>query len=61
MGKPKPGKKHPNKVHENYKAEGGALKRLKRQCPKCGNGTFMAQHKDRNTCGRCSYTEFGRK
>ena len=27
-------------------------------CPKCGAGTFLAVHKDRNTCGKCSYTEF---
>ncbi|MDD3263702.1 MAG: 30S ribosomal protein S27ae [Candidatus Nanoarchaeia archaeon] len=26
-------------------------------CPKCGNAIFMAEHKDRFTCGKCSYTE----
>lgn len=29
-----------------------------RSCPKCGQGFFMAKHKDRSTCGRCHYTEF---
>lgn len=30
-------------------------------CPKCGNGTFMAKHKNRNSCGKCGYTEFAKK
>lgn len=30
-------------------------------CPKCGEGFFMAKHKDRETCGQCGYTEFGTK
>ncbi len=35
----------------------GELKRQKKFCPKCGEGVFMAEHKDRFTCGKCSYTE----
>lgn len=30
-------------------------------CPKCGPGIFMAKHKDRQTCGKCGYTEFNKK
>ncbi len=30
----------------------------RRTCPKCGAGIFMAEHKDRHHCGKCSYTEF---
>ena len=30
-------------------------------CPKCGDGYWMAQHQDRNYCGKCKYTEFGTK
>ena len=41
-----------------YEAKGGSLSRKNRSCPKCGPGVFMAQHKDRLTCGQCSYTEF---
>ena len=41
-----------------YKVEGGKLVRLRKACPKCGAGTFLAEHKDRNSCGRCGYTEF---
>jgi len=28
-----------------------------RSCPKCGNGVFLAEHKDRRVCGRCRYVE----
>lgn len=27
-------------------------------CVKCGAGIFLAQHKDRLSCGKCHYTEF---
>lgn len=42
---------------QNYKVSGDKLERLKRHCPKCGAGTFMAQHKDRVSCGTCGYSE----
>jgi small subunit ribosomal protein S27Ae len=32
-----------------------------RECPKCGNQNYMADHKDRHTCGKCGYTEFKNK
>ena len=32
-------------------------RRVKKTCPKCGNGVFMASHKDRDYCGRCHYME----
>lgn len=52
-------KKHPNmKKGEFYKIEGDSLKREKKSCPKCGAGTFMADHEKRLHCGNCSYTEF---
>jgi small subunit ribosomal protein S27Ae len=41
-----------------YKIEGDTLKRLKATCVKCGDGVFLAEHKDRRSCGRCGYTEF---
>ncbi|HLE97055.1 MAG TPA: 30S ribosomal protein S27ae [Candidatus Thermoplasmatota archaeon] len=44
-----------------YKVEGGKVTRLRKQCPKCGPGTFLAQHKDRTSCGRCGYTEMAVK
>ena len=30
----------------------------KRECPKCGVGVFMAEHKDRFHCGKCGFSEF---
>lgn len=44
-----------------YKVEGGKLVRQRKACPKCGPGTFLAQHKDRTSCGRCGYTEMAAK
>lgn len=41
----------------SYYDTSGELKRNKKFCPKCGPGTFMADHKDRYHCGNCGYTE----
>lgn len=38
----------------------GNVERDKRTCPRCEKGTFMAEHYDRYSCGRCGYTEFKR-
>merc|ERR1711935_546872 len=32
------------------------LTRMRRQCPQCGAGNFMAQHFDRQHCGKCHLT-----
>jgi len=44
-----------------YKIEGDKLVRTHRACPKCGPSTFMGDHYDRWSCGRCGYTTFKRK
>jgi len=50
------------KKREIFKVEGDRIVRLRRNCPKCGDGVFLAEHKDRLSCGTCGYTEFkGRK
>ena len=41
-----------------YKVEGDKITRLRKSCLKCGSGVFMAEHKDRHTCGNCGYTEY---
>jgi small subunit ribosomal protein S27Ae len=46
------------KKRELYKIEGEKLIRLRQTCPKCGDGVFLAEHKDRMSCGTCGYTEF---
>ena len=44
--------------HKYYEIEGDGVKRVRQSCPKCGEGVFLAEHKDRSSCGRCGYTEF---
>ena len=51
-------KKEKNKIWEKYEIKDGKLIRKKRFCPRCGPGTFMAEHKERYTCGKCSYIEY---
>jgi len=29
----------------------------RRHCPKCGPGVYLAEHKDRWSCGKCGYYE----
>jgi len=55
------GKKKTAGASKLYSVEGGKLKRNNLTCPKCGNGVYMAKHKDRTTCGNCHYTEFSTK
>ncbi len=52
--KAKSGKKHKGL---QYDAKGEKIKRLGKSCPKCGAGVFMALHKDRMHCGKCSYMQ----
>ncbi len=44
-----------------YEIQGDKLIRKRKHCPKCGVGFFLAEHKDRATCGHCQYTEFKNK
>ena len=46
------------KGREIFKVEGDKITRLRRHCPKCGDGVFLGEHKDRVSCGKCGYTEF---
>jgi small subunit ribosomal protein S27Ae len=46
------------KGREIFKVEGDKISRLRRHCPKCGDGFFLADHKNRLSCGKCGYTEF---
>jgi len=41
-----------------FKVEGNNINRFRKHCPKCGPGIFLAEHKDRFSCGNCGYTEF---
>ena len=44
--------------YKYYKIEGNKLERLKKICPKCGPGVFMAEHLNRYACGRCGFMEW---
>lgn len=46
------------KKYEFFKVEGNKINRIRRHCPKCGPAVFIAEHKDRFSCGKCGYTEF---
>ncbi len=46
---------------EQYVLSGDKVGRKNKICPKCGDGVFMAHHMDRDTCGKCGYTEFRKK
>jgi small subunit ribosomal protein S27Ae len=48
-------------VHKLYKVEEDKLSRLRKECPRCGRGYFMAQHANRLTCGHCGYTTYTTK
>jgi len=43
---------------EIFKVEGNKINRTHRHCPKCGPAVFLADHKNRFSCGKCGYTEF---
>jgi small subunit ribosomal protein S27Ae len=40
-----------------YSTKGEQLVRTHKMCPKCGPGTFLAEHNDRRSCGKCGYSE----
>jgi small subunit ribosomal protein S27Ae len=43
---------------EFFKVEGDRINRIRKHCPKCGLAVFLADHKNRFSCGKCGYTEF---
>ncbi|MDV3293607.1 MAG: 30S ribosomal protein S27ae [Nitrososphaerales archaeon] len=48
-------------AYKLYKVEGETVTRLRKECPRCGKGYFMAQHENRLTCGNCGYTTYTSK
>ena len=45
-------------VYKFYQVKGVTVNRLRKECPRCGRGVFLAEHRDRLTCGKCGYTSF---
>ncbi len=58
MAKQSDGPQNLAQTQRLYDIEGNHVKRLRKECPKCGQGVFMAEHADRTACGKCGYTEF---
>jgi small subunit ribosomal protein S27Ae len=59
---PKRKEKKSTKVPSYYKiSTEGTLQRKLKSCPRCGPGTFLAEHYDRFSCGKCGYAEFRKK
>ena len=56
-----PRKRSAVKQNRLYKIEGEKIVPLRKTCPKCGAGIFLAEHKERVSCGKCGYTEFKKK
>jgi small subunit ribosomal protein S27Ae len=50
-----------SQAYKFFKIQNDSVERIKKDCPRCGKGTFMAAHKDRHTCGKCGFTEFIQK
>ena len=44
-----------------YEVQGDKVNRKRQSCPKCGPGCLLAQHKDRQSCGKCHYTQFSKR
>lgn len=45
-------------IWQKYKVNGNKVEKSTKSCPKCGQGYHMGQHKNRDVCGKCGYTEF---
>lgn len=57
-GKKPPRKRNRVKKSSQYEIKEGKLERKRASCPKCGAGVFLAEHKDRLSCGKCGYTKW---
>ncbi|MGV8087406.1 MAG: 30S ribosomal protein S27ae [Candidatus Woesearchaeota archaeon] len=42
-------------MYKIYEVTGNSVKKKNKTCPKCS--VFMANHKNRWTCGKCGYME----
>ncbi len=53
------GRKHESKSPKDfYEVQGNEIIRKRKSCPRCGEGIWLAKHKNRLCCGRCGYTIF---
>ena len=59
-GKKKARDRKTSKKWELFKIEGNKVTRTNKTCPKCGAGVYLANHSNRESCGKCGYTQFKR-
>ena len=45
-------------IYKFYKVDNDKVTRLRKDCPRCGKGNFLAEHSDRLSCGKCGYADF---
>jgi len=55
---PQKRKREEKGIYTLYKIEADKVTRLRPTCERCGAGFFMAEHKDRYTCGHCGFTRY---
>ena len=60
MAKRKVKNRKPSQTWKKYKIDNDKIVRAK-CCPRCGQGYFLADHKDRWYCGHCKYVEIKNK
>jgi ubiquitin-small subunit ribosomal protein S27Ae len=51
-------KKVSPEIYKFFQVKTGTVTRLRKECPRCGRGVYLAEHKDRLTCGKCGYTSY---
>jgi small subunit ribosomal protein S27Ae len=54
-------KHSPVKQSKFYSVKDGKLERKGKTCDRCGDGIYMADHKDRWYCGKCRMTVWKKK
>jgi small subunit ribosomal protein S27Ae len=57
-GKRKRSNKKPSERWKKYTVSGDRTIRSGKFCPRCGQGIFLAESKNRLFCGKCHYVEF---
>ena len=61
MAKEKKKGKKAVQIWKLYQVSGNKAERKNKFCSKCGAGIFLANHKGRETCGKCGYTNFDKE
>ncbi|MDG6905295.1 MAG: 30S ribosomal protein S27ae [Nitrososphaerota archaeon] len=57
---PAPAKKERKEspIYKFFPVKEGKIERQRKECPRCGKGVYLGEHRDRLTCGKCGYTSF---